>query len=113
MEITQIKKYGIVCIAVKFGTEAELTQKFEELIHNIVKGDKRRLLFDLGTLEYLTSSVLRIILKAVKEINQNRGKVVLCSLNGYVKEIFDVNRVNNSIPITKSVESAINTLLTP
>jgi anti-anti-sigma factor len=113
MEITQIKKYGIVCIAVKIDTEAELTQRYEELIKKILKGDKRRLLFDLGTLQYLRSSVLRAILKAVKEINQNRGKVVLCSQNGYVKEIFDVNRVNNSIPITNSVESGLNALLSP
>ena len=71
MEIIQKEKYGIVCITVKGRTEAQLTQDFEDVVKRIVQGDKRRVLFDLGALEYLKSSVLRVILNAVKEINQN------------------------------------------
>ena len=113
MEIIQIEKNGIVCVTVKGRTEAELTPEFAEVVKQIVQGDIRRLLFDLGALEYLRSSVLRVILNAVKEINQKRGKVAICCLNGYVKEIFEVNYLNNSIPITESVESGLNVLLAP
>jgi len=113
MKITQIEKNGIVCVTVKGRPEAELTLEFEKVVKQIIENDKRQLLFDLGALEYLRSSVLRVILNAVKEINQKRGKVVLCSLNGYVKEIFEVNCLNNSIPITESVESGLNVLLAP
>ena len=113
MNIIKEEKYGIFCVTVKGRTEAELTPEFEEVVKQIIQCDKRRLLIDLGGLEYLRSSVLRVILKAVKEINQNRGKVVLCCLNGYAKEIFEVNYLNNSIPTTESVESGLNALLTP
>ena len=113
MEIIQKEKNGIVCVTIKGRTEAELTPGFEEVVKQIVQVDKSRLLFDLGALEYLRSSVLRVILNAIKEINQKGGKVVLCSLNGYVKEIFEVNCLNNSIPITASVESGLNGLLAP
>ncbi len=113
MEIIQIVKNGIVRVTVKGKTEAELALEFKGVVKQIVEGDKRRLLIDLGALEYLRSPVLRVILMAVKEINQNRGKVVLCCLNGYVREIFEVNYLNNSIPITESVESGLNALLTP
>ena len=113
MEIIQEEKNGIVCVTIKGRTEAELTPEFEEVVKQIVQVDKSRLLFDLGALEYLRSSVLRVILNAVKEINQKRGKVVICCLNGYVKEIFEVNCLNNRIPITESVESGLNVLLAP
>jgi len=113
MEIIQIEKNGIVRVTVKGKTEAELALEFKEVVKQIVKGNKRRLLIDLGALEYLRSSVLRVILKALKEIIQCRGKVVLCCLNGYVKEIFEVNYFNNNIPITESVESGLTVLLTP
>jgi len=113
MEIIQIEKNGIVRVTVKGKTEAELTLEFKEGVKQIAEGDKRRLLFDLGALEYLRSSVLRVILNAIKEINQKRGKVVICCLNGYAKEIFEVNYLNNSIPITESVESGLNELLAP
>ena len=113
MEIIQIEKNGIVCVTVKGRTEAELTPEFEEVVKQVVEGDKKRLLINLGALEYLKSSVLRVILNAVKEIKQKRGKVVICCLNGYAKEIFEVNYFNNSIPITESVESGLNVLLAP
>ena len=111
MEIIQIEKYGIVCITVKGRTTAELSPEFAEVVKQIIEGDKRCLLIDLGALEYLRSSVLRVILNAVKEIKQKRGKVVLCCLSGYAKEIFEANYLHNSIPITESVESGLNVLL--
>ena len=113
MDLIQIEKHGIVTVTVKGRTEAELTLEFKEVVNQIVEGDKRRLLFDLGALEYLRSSVLRVILNAVKEIKQKQGKVVLCCLQGYANEIFEVNYRNNSIPITESVESGLNALLAP
>jgi len=83
------------------------------VVKQIVENGNRRLLIDLGGLEYLKSSVLRVILNAVKKINQKHGKVVICCLNGYAKEIFEVNYLNNSIPITESVKSGLNMLLAP
>jgi anti-anti-sigma factor len=113
MEIIQTEKNGIVCVSVKARTTAELSLEFEEVVKQIIQCDKRRLLIDLGGLEYLRSSVLRVILNAVKEINQKRGKVAICCLNGYAKEIFKVNRLNSSISMTESVESGLNALLAP
>ena len=66
MDIIQIEKNGIVCVSVKARTTAELTPEFEEVVKQIIQGDKRRLLIDLGALEYLKSSVLRVFLNAVK-----------------------------------------------
>jgi anti-anti-sigma factor len=113
MEIIQKERNGSVCVTVKGRMEAELAPEIEKTINSIIRSNKRRLLLDLGALEYLKSSVLRVILNAVKEINQKHGKVVLCSLNGYVKEIFEVNCSDSCIPITESVESGLNVLLAP
>ena len=110
IEIIQKENNGIVCVAIRGRMGAELAPEFEKVIREIIRNDKRRILFDLGALEYLRSSALRVILNAVKEINQKRGKVVLCSLNGYVKEIFEVNCLKNRVPITESVESGIQEL---
>ena len=57
------------------------------------------------------ASTLRVILKAVKQINQKRGKVALCSLNGYVKEMFEGNCFQDTFAIADSVESGIQNLL--
>ena len=113
MDIIQKEKNGIVCVSVKDHMDADFATKFEKAINTIVKSGQTRLLIDLSALKYLRSSVLRVILKAMKGINQKSDKIVLCCLNGYVKEIFEVNCLNDSIPITESVESGLNVLLAP
>ena len=111
MEIIQKENNGIVCVTIKGGMDAELSPKLEQTVKEIVNGDQRRILFDLGALEYLRTPTLRVILKAVKQINQKRGKVALCALNGYVKEIFEGNCLQGAFAIADSVESGIQELL--
>ena len=112
MEFILKEENGIVCITIKGRMGAELSPELETAIKKIVAGDQRRILFDLGSLDYLKTSTLRVILKAVKQINQKRGKVALCSLNGYVKEIFEGNCFQDTFAIADSVESGIQTLQT-
>lgn len=90
--------------------EAGLAPAFEKTIKEIIASDRRRLLFDLSALDYLRSSVLRVILNAVKEIKHKSGRVVLCCMSGYLKEIFEVNRFKDTITITDSVESGLEAL---
>jgi anti-anti-sigma factor len=113
MEIIQNKKCGIVHVTVEGRSETELNADFEKLIRNFVEGDKRQLLLDLSALQYLKSSALRVILHAVTEINQRSGRVVLCSLNAYVKEIFEGNCLKDTLIIADSVESGLSALLNP
>ena len=110
MEIDQKEENGIVCITIKGRMGSELSPKFEKVIKEIVAGDQRRILFDLGSLDYLRTPILRVILKAVKQINQKRGRVALCALSGYVQEIFEGNSFEGSFAIADSVESGIQTL---
>ena len=110
MEIVQSEKNGIVCVTVKGRMEASLSPELERTIKAILNSGQTRLLIDLSTLEYLRSSVLRVILNAIKAIDRNSGRVVLCCLNGYVKEIFEVNRFEDAVTITDSVESGLKAL---
>ena len=105
MEIIQKEKNGIVCVTVKGRMEARQAPEFEKAIQAILESGQTRLLFDLSALEYLRSSVLRVILKTIKTLERKKGRVVLCCLNGYVGEIFGVNRFKDIITITDSVES--------
>ena len=86
-KIIQEEKNGIVCVTVKGRMEAGLAPVFEKKIQDIIAGNRTRRLFDLSALDYLRSSVLRVILNAVKEIKHKSGRVVLCCMRGYLKEI--------------------------
>ena len=90
--------------------EARLSQELERTIEAIIKSGHTRLLFDLSAVEYLHTSVLRVILSTVKMLSRRKGRVALCCLNGYVSEIFEVSRCKDIITIADSVECGLRAL---
>ena len=110
MEITQKEENGIVSIAIKGRLDADSSLEAEKVVKDALGGEANRLLFNLGELEYLSSAGLRVLLSAAKEMRRRNGKIVLCALNEFVEEIFEVSGFQSLIPITDSVESGIETL---
>ncbi len=110
MEIIQKEENGIVSIAIKGRLDADSSPEAEKVVKDVLKGQTTRLLFDLSSLEYLSSAGLRVLLGAAKEMRRRDGKIVLCALNAFVKEIFEVSGFQSLIPIEDSVESGIEVL---
>jgi anti-anti-sigma factor len=110
MEIIQKEENGIVSIAIKGRLDADSASEAEKTVKNALEGETKRLLFDLAGLEYLSSAGLRVLLSAAKEMKRREGKIVLCSLNEFVKEIFEVSGFQSLIPIEESVASGIKVL---
>ena len=110
MEIIQKEENGIVSIAIKGRLDADSSAEAEKVVKDALGGATNRLLFNLGGLEYLSSAGLRVLLSAAKEMRRREGKIVLCALNEFVKEIFEVSGFQSLIPITDSIESGIETL---
>ena len=110
MEINQKEENGIVTIAIKGRLDADSSAEAETVVKDVLGGETKRLLFNLGELEYLSSAGLRVLLSAAKEMRRRDGKIVLCALNEFVKEIFEVSGFQSLIPITDTVESGIEVL---
>jgi len=110
MEISQKEEKGIVSIAIKGRMDADSSPDAEKVVKEALGAEANRLLFDLGELEYLSSAGLRVLLSAAKEMRRRDGKIVLCALNEFVNEIFEVSGFQSLIPISDSVESGIEVL---
>ncbi len=110
MEITQKEENGIVSISIKGRLDADSSPEAESVVKEALAGQVNRVLFNLGDLEYLSSAGLRVLLSAAKEMRRRDGKIVLCSLNEFVKEIFEVSGFQSLIPIADSIESGIEVL---
>ena len=110
MEITQKEENGIISISIKGRLDADSSPEAEKVVKEALEGQATRVLFNLADLEYLSSAGLRVLLSAAKEMRRRDGKIVLCSLNEFVMEIFEVSGFQSLIPITDSVESGIEVL---
>jgi anti-anti-sigma factor len=107
MKIAHQERDGIICFQIEGRLDAEAARQAETQVREVLQQGSQRLLFDLSKMDYISSAGLRVILMAVKELRNKKGKVVLCSLTPYVKEIFDVSNFSSIIPITESVESGL------
>ena len=110
MDISQEEVSGFTCVTMSGRLDAGTTPDAEKIFEDIQNSDKLGVLLDLGGLEYISSVGLRVILTLVKELGMKGGKVVLCSLSGYVKEIFEVSGFTAIIPIAETVDAGIEVL---
>ncbi|UCD80179.1 MAG: STAS domain-containing protein [Desulfobacterales bacterium] len=110
MEITQKEENGIVSISITGRLDADSAPEAEKVVKEALEGQTTRILFNLDALEYLSSAGLRVLLSAAKEMRRRDGKIVLCCLNEFVKEIFEVSGFQSLIPIAESVESGMTVL---
>ena len=110
MQISQKEENGVVSIAIKGRLDADSAPEAEKLVKEAREGPTSRVLFNLAELEYLSSAGLRVLLSAAKEMRRRDGKIVLCSLNEFVKEIFEVSGFQSLIPIAESVEAGLKVL---
>ena len=107
MEITHKEESGILFIAIKGQLDVVTAPSAEKSINEILERGGDRLLFDFSELEYLSSAGLRVVLSAAKKIKRREGRIVLCAMQGYVKEIFEVSGFTSIIPTKDTVESGI------
>jgi anti-sigma B factor antagonist len=110
MEITQKEENGVVSISIKGRLDADSAPEAEKVVKEALAGSCNRVLFNLAALEYLSSAGLRVLLSATKEMRRRDGKIVLCSLNEFVREIFEVSGFQSLIPIAESVEAGLKVL---
>ncbi len=110
MEISRKEEGGIAFVTIKGRLDADNASQAEKTVNSVLEGNADRILFDLGALDYLSSAGLRVLLGAAKEMKRRDGKIVLCSLTEFVKEIFEVSGFEALIPIADSVDSGVKFL---
>ena len=61
-----------------------------------------RVLVDFAALGYVSSAGLRVVLMAAKQARQIKGKLILCSLQPHVGEVFEMSGFARIIEIAAS-----------
>lgn len=61
-----------------------------ELLALVEQGEHRWVL-DMGRLDYISSAGLRVMLLLAKRLKQKSGRLVLCSMQPHVHEVFDIS----------------------
>jgi anti-sigma B factor antagonist len=107
MEILEEQHDEINVFKIKGRLDSKTSPEFEEKIVESSKGGAKNMIFDFKDLEYISSAGLRVILKATKEMKRTNGMIVLCSMQDYVKEVFEIAGFDTFLSIEETFDDAL------
>jgi len=107
MEIFQENNQGVEIFKVTGSLDSNTSGECEKRIYTALEKGQLKMILNLEDLEYISSAGIRVILKATKDLKRKNGKIVLCSLQDYVGEVFEIAGFDRYISIESNLEDAM------
>ncbi|MGB8227163.1 MAG: STAS domain-containing protein [Sedimentisphaerales bacterium] len=81
----------------------------EDSIMPLVDGPVN-LVIDFSSVNFLSSAVLGLLIRVSKRINENKGRLKLCSIGSKIYDIFKITRLDEIFDIYPDVKKAMQSL---
>jgi len=107
MEIIEENQGGVNIFKLNGRLDSNTSQGFEKKIFQAIDDGSKSMIIDFRELEYISSAGLRVILKATKALKREEGKMMLCDMQDYVKEVFEIAGFDSFLPIVGTMDDAI------
>ena len=107
MEIIEENQSGINIFKLNGRLDSNTSQGFEKKIFQAIGDGSKSMIIDFKDLEDISSAGLRVILKATKALKREEGKMMLCDMQDYVKEVFEIAGFDSFLPIVGTMDDAI------
>jgi anti-sigma B factor antagonist len=113
VEVNEKRQNGVAILALKGRLDSNTSGDFEKKLLGMVQQGETRLVLDFSELDYISSAGLRVLLKAVKELKRSDGRLCVCSVKDYIREIFSLSGFLSFLPTHATLEESLRTFATP
>jgi anti-sigma B factor antagonist len=110
MDITETKHDHYSVFKLNGRLDSNTAMGFEQKLFECMENGTQRMILDFQELDYISSAGLRVILKATKNLKSGEGKLVLCAMQDYVKEVFEISGFDSFLPIEATLDDAVKTV---
>jgi anti-sigma B factor antagonist len=107
MEILEEKQEGHHTFKLNGRLDSNTSPDFETKIFEAIESGSTNLIIDCIQLDYITSAGLRVLNKTAKKLKNDDGKIVLCAMEDYVREVFEIAGFDTFLPIVETFEDAL------
>jgi len=107
MEIIEETQSGVNIFKLNGRLDSNTSQGFEKRIFQAIDDGSKSMIIDFKDLDYISSAGLRVILKATKALKREEGKMMLCDMQDYVKEVFEIAGFDSFLPIVGTMDDAL------
>jgi anti-sigma B factor antagonist len=110
MEIIEEKRGHLSTFKLQGRLDSNTSQEFEKRIFDAMSDGTKNVVIDFKDLDYISSAGLRVILKATKALKREDGKILLCAMQDYVKEVFEIAGFDSFLPIVPTLDDALKSI---
>jgi anti-sigma B factor antagonist len=107
MDISQSQKDDVTVVALTGRFDAQSAGDAEDTLKAALEGGAKKILVDMDQVEYISSAGLRVLLSTAKKLAGVSGKLVLCGLKPYVREVFEVAGFTTIFMILPDVDEGV------
>ena len=107
MEICKKKVGSIDVVSLKGRMDAYNSISVSDFLDELTGEGSKQLLIDMESVDYMSSSGLRVLLSTLKKLKNQGGTLKLCSLQPYVLEVFEIAGFNQLFEIYSSENEAL------
>jgi anti-sigma B factor antagonist len=107
MEIIEENQSGVNIYKLSGRLDSNTSQGLEKKIFQAIDDGSKSMIIDFKNLDYISSAGLRVILKATKALKREDGKMLLCDMQDYVKEVFEIAGFDSFLPIVSTMDDAL------
>jgi len=107
MEIIEKKRGEINILSISGRLDAFYATEMEKTLGNLINSGQLRLVVDFASLEYISSSGLRVFLAALKKTRKQQGDIKMSQMKPCIKEVFDMSGFSQLFNIFETDDEAI------
>lgn len=107
MNITTRQVYEVLVVDMEGRLDAKSVGFGSDEMVKIVQSGNQKILVNLEKLEFITSSGLRVLLRASKLLQASGGKLKICSANDLVKNVLETCGFDSLISLYSTESEAI------
>ena len=107
IEVAEEREDGALVLLPVGRLDSANARAFEAIVMERVGAGEQRLVVDFSKLNFISSSGMRVLLLAAKQLHARQGVLVLCSMQDHIHEVFRISGFDQIIPIRDSREAAL------
>lgn len=107
LEIAEVKSGGTCILALSGRIDSSNADLLTAHVSKLFLSGEKYLVLDLKEVLYLTSAAFRVLLVATDEAERSTARLVLCSVMGQVRELFEMGGLLDVFTIHASREEAL------
>lgn len=108
MEIQHRERDGISILDFSGNLDTNNSPAAESEVNRLIESGNERILFNFKDLNFIASSGLRILLASAKKLKLTGGRMIVCSLNETVQEVFDISGFASILNLASDEDEALS-----